>query len=68
MVAQFTGQSVDFEEISNIKDKEFLQKYPLGKLPILETAQGSINSSDAIIRLLSYKSKSLNGLNDFETA
>ncbi len=56
IVAKFTNQKVDFEEVPNLKDKEFLQTHPLGKVPILETSQGYINNSDSIIRLLSYKS------------
>jgi len=41
----------------NPKDKEFTSKYALGKCPVLETSEGNITNSNAIVRYLAYKSK-----------
>jgi len=52
----------------SIKDPEFLKKNPNGKVPVLETKDGSIYESNAIIRHIARinKSKHLYGSNEFQ--
>ena len=54
--------------MTNPKDKEFLSINPLGKCPVLETSEGVITNSNAIVRYLAYISKKLNGDSEFEKA
>jgi elongation factor 1-gamma len=51
--AEFLGQKVTFVHQETLKNKEFLAKNPLGKCPILESPNGLLTSSDAILRYLS---------------
>lgn len=52
--ASFLRQNVSFVHVENCKSKDFLAKSPLGRCPVLETPQGSLNQSNAIIRYFSY--------------
>jgi elongation factor 1-gamma len=51
-----------------MKSPEYLKKHPLGKVPLLDTPEGPIYESNAILRYLARKQKSLYGSNVFETA
>jgi elongation factor 1-gamma len=54
----------------SIKDKEFLKKNPLGKVPVLETSEGHIFESHAILRHIArlHKEKGLYGSSDHESS
>ena len=51
-----------------MKEKDFLKKNPLGKIPVLETPDGYIFESNAILRYLarSKKAEGLYGENEFQ--
>lgn len=54
VAAEFNGVNVEVPafDMATIKSKEFLAKNPLGKVPVLETAEGSIFESNAIARYI----------------
>jgi elongation factor 1-gamma len=52
--AEFLGQKVTFINVDNLKDKSFLVMNPLGKCPVLETPNGFLTQSNAILRYMSY--------------
>lgn len=65
-VAEFSKQKVEFVSQTTPKDKEFLAKAPLGKCPILNTANGVLTNSHSIVRFLALNAKALYGENSFE--
>lgn len=44
--------------MNNPKEKEFHQKNPLGRCPVLETSQGNLTQTSTILRYISYLSNS----------
>lgn len=54
VVANYTNIHLEFHNIklTALKEKEFLNKNPLGKIPVLETPEGFIYESHAIMRYL----------------
>ena len=48
-------------EYSDSKSKEFLAKNPLGKVPVLETNDGFLYETNAILRHLARSSNKLYG-------
>jgi elongation factor 1-gamma len=56
-VGEYLKLNLELELVSNLKDKEFLVKNPSGKCPVLETSEGVISGSNAIVRFLCYHSK-----------
>jgi elongation factor 1-gamma len=52
----------------NLKTKEFLAINPFGRIPTLETPEGPIFESFAILRYIARKSNSLYGKNTWEQA
>lgn len=55
-------------DYSQLKTPEYLAKHPLGKVPLLETPEGPIYESNAILRYLARKQNALYGANAFEVA
>ncbi|EGR27799.1 hypothetical protein IMG5_188690 [Ichthyophthirius multifiliis] len=55
-------------EYSDSKTKEFLQKNPLGKVPVLETTEGFIFETNTIVRHLARKSHKLYGSSLYQQA
>ena len=57
LLAKFIDIPIEFERISGDKWKseEYLKKHPLGKVPTLETPEGCIYESGAILRYLARK-------------
>jgi elongation factor 1-gamma len=53
-------------DYSQLKTPEYLAKHPLGKVPLLDTPEGPIYESNAILRYLARKQKALYGSNPFE--
>jgi len=73
IAAKYAGVEVEttpeFKMGVDNKTPDFLQKNPLGKVPVLETDQGAIFESNAIARHLAKLSEtSLFGNNDYEEA
>lgn len=54
VVAKFLGVNLEFNRIpsSEWKSSEHLKRHPLGKVPVLETPEGFIYESLAIVRYL----------------
>lgn len=53
IAAEYNGVDIElpaFDMAKDLKTKEFLAKTPVGKVPVLETAEGSIFESGAIAR------------------
>jgi elongation factor 1-gamma len=53
IAAEYNGVDIElpaFDMAKDLKSKEFLAKTPVGKVPVLETAEGSIFESGAIAR------------------
>ena len=57
LLAKFIDIPIEFERIpfDKLKTPEFLAKHPLGKVPTLETPEGCIYESNAILRFLARK-------------
>lgn len=69
-VAALTGVKVELvhTEISQIKTPEFLKKNPMGKVPVLETPEGPVFESAAIMRHLARTAGKLYGSSNYEAA
>jgi elongation factor 1-gamma len=67
-VGEYLKVNLELEVVSNLKDKEFLAKNPSGKCPVLETSEGILCGSNAIVRFLCHRSKQLLGETNFESA
>jgi elongation factor 1-gamma len=67
-VGEYLKVNLELEVVSNLKDKEFLAKNPSGKCPILETSEGILSGSNAIVRFLCHRAKQLLGETNFESA
>jgi elongation factor 1-gamma len=52
MAAELSGMSLTFVEsdMKLVKSKEFSSKTPFGKIPVLETPEGCLHQSNAILR------------------
>ena len=72
VAAKFADVPIEFHNVTykQIKEKEFLKKNPLGKVPVLETPEGCIFESHAILRYVVRinKDKGLYGSSDFEAS
>ena len=70
IAAEVAKVTIELMHISyeDTKKPEFLQKHPLGKVPLLETPEGPIYESFAILRYIARKSNSLYGATPFEKA
>lgn len=71
VVAKYTGVSlespnVDFGKTN--KSSDFLAKFPFGKIPAMETADGPLFESNAIAYYLATKKPELLGATDYERA
>lgn len=62
---QITHSPISYE---NLKTPEHLARHPQGKVPVLETPEGPIYESLAILRYIARKSTSLYGKNVWEQA
>jgi elongation factor 1-gamma len=69
-VAELSGIKVEHKviNIGDTKNPDFLKKNPLGQVPVLETPEGPIYQTNAIIRHLARLSKGLYGSNNVETS
>jgi elongation factor 1-gamma len=58
----------NYVDMKTLKEKDFLKKNPLGKIPVLETADGFIFESNAILRYLARtkRAEGLYGENEFQ--
>jgi len=70
VVAKFLGVNLEFNRIpaTEWKSPEHLKRHPLGKVPVLETPEGCIYESLAIVRYLARKAGKLYGSTPAETA
>lgn len=70
VVADILGIKLENVRIpsSEWKSPEHLKRHPLGKVPVLETPEGHIYESLAIVRYLARKAGKLYGNNPAETA
>ena len=70
IAAELAGVALEIKHIDyqNLKTPEHLKRHPLGKVPVLDTPEGSIYESFAILRYIARKSQSLYGSNLFEQA
>lgn len=70
LLARFIDIPIECERIpwDKWKSPEYLQKHPLGKVPTLETPEGCIYESGAILRFLARKAGKLYGNTPAETA
>jgi elongation factor 1-gamma len=68
ILAEHLKVELQFKTIdyAQMKTSEYLAKHPLGKVPLLETPEGPIYESNAILRYLARKQKALYGSNTFE--
>jgi len=60
IAAKYAGLNVELVTDVDTKSADFLRKNPTGKVPVLETAQGTISESNAIVRYIARETK--NGL------
>ena len=69
-LAKFIDIPVEFERMTfdKLQTPEFLAKHPLGKVPTLETPEGCIYESNAILRFLARKAGKFYGKTPAETA
>ena len=65
VVAKFLEIPLDYVRIpfTEWKSPEYLQKHPLGKIPLLETPEGCIYESMTIVRYLARKAGKMYGNN-----
>jgi elongation factor 1-gamma len=70
VVAKFLGINLEFNRIppTEWKSPEHLKRHPLGKVPVLETPEGHIYESLAIVRYLARKAGKMYGSTPAETA
>jgi len=70
VTALYTGHELPITEVDESKRKEYLKKVPTGFVPALETPEGFLNQTNAILRYLARNTKStkLYGNNQFEEA
>lgn len=73
IAAKYANVNVEVEHVNvgaDNKSKEFLAKSPLGKVPVLDTANGPLSEPNAIVRYLARESKSptLFGTSHFEAS
>mmetsp|Transcript_6284 Transcript_6284/g.7851 ORF Transcript_6284/g.7851 Transcript_6284/m.7851 type:complete len:429 (+) Transcript_6284:97-1383(+) len=73
VAAEYNGIDIeipDFKMLEDNKTPEFLSKSPLGKVPVLETPQGSIFESNAIARYVARmrRDTELYGVSFFDSA
>ena len=70
LFAKFTNIPLETERIpqDQWKSAEYLKKHPLGKVPTLETPEGCIYESHAILRFLAIKAGKFYGNTAAETA
>lgn len=70
IAAKYAGVSIETPsfDVAETKKAEFLEKSPYGKVPVLETPEGSISEANAIARYVARQSKSLYGSSAFEAA
>lgn len=70
LIARFLDIPLEFNRIpmKDTKTPEHLKRHPLGKIPVLETPEGCIFESHAIIRYLARKAGRMYGNNPGETA
>ena len=73
IAAEYNGVEIeipDFKPKEDTKKPEFLKKSPLGRVPVLETASGSIFESNAIARYVARirRDTELYGATFFESA
>jgi len=69
IAAKYAGVNVEtpsFTLGTDNKKPEFLEKSPLGKVPVLETAEGALFEAHAIARYFARQSKQLYGSTPFE--
>jgi len=67
ITAKYAGVAVESDTTAQANSKEILAKSPLGKVPVLETKEGSIFEANAITRYIARLGKGhLYGSNDFE--
>lgn len=70
ILAKFIDIPIEVDRISwdKLKTEDFLKKHPLGKVPTLETPEGCIYESGAILRFLARKAGKFYGNTPAETA
>jgi elongation factor 1-gamma len=70
IAAEIANVPLEFKYIGyeNLKTKEFLAVNPFGRIPTLETPEGPIFESFAILRYIARKSNSLYGKDAWEQA
>lgn len=70
VVAELAGVPVELvqTEYSESKTPEFLKRNPLGKIPVLETPEGHLYETSAILRHIARLSGKLYGTTPYETA
>ena len=70
IAAEFAGIQVEHKHIGyeNLKTPEHTARHPFGKVPVLETPEGPIFESFAILRYIARKSNTLYGKNAWQTA
>jgi elongation factor 1-gamma len=54
--------------MKDVRDKEFKKRNPHNKIPVLETTEGHIYETNAILRHLARSGKDLYGSTPFETS
>jgi elongation factor 1-gamma len=69
IAADLAGVNAEFVNTpyAELKSKEFLAKHPLGKVPFLETPEGNLFETHAILKYFGRKANAL-GENAFEEA
>jgi len=71
IAAKYAGLDIEvppFKIGEDNKTKQFLEKFPMGQVPALETPEGGIWESNAILRYVARKSPKLYGSNAYENA
>lgn len=68
IAAKYAGVNIEvpsFDFPKDLQTNEFRSKNPLAKVPVLETPEGCIFESNAILRYVGRKSSNLYGTNDY---
>lgn len=73
IAAKYAGINIEtpsFNFPADLQSKEFLAKNPLGKVPVLETPEGPVFESNAILRYVGRKGQAsgIYGHNDYQAA
>lgn len=71
IAAKYAGLDIEVPNFTmgvDNKTKQFLDKFPMGQVPALETPEGGIWESNAILRYVARKSQKLYGSNAYENA